>query len=139
MSCSGAVVLGGRFPAEVIAHAVRLYFRFSLSDRDVEELMLARGGRGVLRDHPAVVCAFQVWNEGSPSRRPWPPDGEAKTREHRAHPHGTRRSPHQVDNTLFCPLVYLPSAEVRTVNTSAPDDRPTTLIHLRQHLRGKAQ
>ena len=34
---------GYRFPAEIISHAVWLYFRFSLSYRDVEELMAARG------------------------------------------------------------------------------------------------
>ena len=32
-----------RFPAEVIRHAVWLYFRFSLSLRDVEELLARRG------------------------------------------------------------------------------------------------
>ena len=32
-----------RFPADIIRHAVWLYFRFSLSFRDVEELMAARG------------------------------------------------------------------------------------------------
>ncbi len=32
-----------RYPAEIIAHTVWLYFRFSLSFRDVEELMAARG------------------------------------------------------------------------------------------------
>ncbi len=32
-----------RFPAEIISHAVWLYFRFCLSYRDVEELMAARG------------------------------------------------------------------------------------------------
>jgi transposase-like protein len=32
-----------RFPADVIRHAVWLYFRFGLSFRDVEELMAARG------------------------------------------------------------------------------------------------
>ena len=32
-----------RFPAEIISHAIWLYFRFSLSYRDVEELMAARG------------------------------------------------------------------------------------------------
>ena len=32
-----------RFPADVIRHAVWLYFRFSLSLRDVEELLAARG------------------------------------------------------------------------------------------------
>jgi hypothetical protein len=31
------------FPAEVISHCVWLYFRFSLSFRDVEELMSSRG------------------------------------------------------------------------------------------------
>src|SRR5215212_4464560 len=32
-----------RFPPEIISHAVWLYFRFSLSYRDVEELLAARG------------------------------------------------------------------------------------------------
>ncbi len=32
-----------RFPPEIIAHAVWLYFRFALSYRDVEELLAARG------------------------------------------------------------------------------------------------
>ena len=34
---------GHRYPAEVIAHCVWLYFRFPLSFREVEELMLERG------------------------------------------------------------------------------------------------
>ena len=34
---------GYRFPAEIISHAVWMYFRFLLSYRDVEELMAARG------------------------------------------------------------------------------------------------
>jgi transposase-like protein len=40
-----------RFPAEIISHCVWLSFRFSLSYRDVEELMLERG---VLLSHEAV-------------------------------------------------------------------------------------
>jgi putative transposase len=32
-----------RFPGEIISHGVWLYFRFCLSYRDVEELLLARG------------------------------------------------------------------------------------------------
>ncbi len=32
-----------RFPADVIRHAVWLYFRFTLSLRDVEELLAQRG------------------------------------------------------------------------------------------------
>jgi putative transposase len=34
---------GFRFPQEIIAHAVWLYFRFNLSYRDVEELLAERG------------------------------------------------------------------------------------------------
>jgi putative transposase len=34
-----------RYPVEIISHAVWLYFRFCLSYRDVEELLLARGVR----------------------------------------------------------------------------------------------
>jgi transposase-like protein len=33
---------GFRFPPEIISHAVWLYFRFSLSFRDVEELLVQR-------------------------------------------------------------------------------------------------
>ena len=32
-----------RFPPEIISPAVWLYFRFTLSYRDVEEMMFARG------------------------------------------------------------------------------------------------
>ncbi len=32
-----------RFPTEIISHCVWLYFRFSLSFRDVEEMMNERG------------------------------------------------------------------------------------------------
>src|ERR1700726_409003 len=34
---------GFRFPPEIISHAVWLYFRFSLSFRDVEEFLAQRG------------------------------------------------------------------------------------------------
>ena len=34
---------GHRYPVEIIAHCVWLYFRFPLSYREVEELMLQRG------------------------------------------------------------------------------------------------
>jgi len=34
---------GYRYPAEIISHAVWLYHRFTLSFRDVEELLAARG------------------------------------------------------------------------------------------------
>ena len=34
---------GFRFPAEIISHCIWLYFRFSLSFRDIEEIMAERG------------------------------------------------------------------------------------------------
>ncbi len=42
-SAAPASSKGFRFPQEIIAHAVWLYHRFSLSFRDVEELLFARG------------------------------------------------------------------------------------------------
>ena len=34
---------GFRFPSEIISHAVWLYFRFTLSFRDIEEILAYRG------------------------------------------------------------------------------------------------
>src|SRR4051794_30000152 len=42
---------GYRFPAEVISHAVWLYFRFPLSLRNVDEILAARG---ILVSHETV-------------------------------------------------------------------------------------
>ena len=42
-SNTSAAYKGYRFGAEIISHAVWLYFRFPLSYRDVEELMAERG------------------------------------------------------------------------------------------------
>jgi transposase-like protein len=38
-----------RFPPEIIQHAVWLYLRFALSDRDVEELLAERGSRSPMK------------------------------------------------------------------------------------------
>ena len=43
MKSSDSLYHRRRFPAEIISHCVLLYFRFSLSYRDVEEIMVARG------------------------------------------------------------------------------------------------
>jgi len=43
MTTSESLYHRHRFPAEIISHCVWLYFRFSLSFRDVEELMSSRG------------------------------------------------------------------------------------------------
>ena len=39
---------GYRFPPDIIAHAVWLYFRFHLSFRDVQDLLAERGTLGLL-------------------------------------------------------------------------------------------
>jgi putative transposase len=43
MSKTKSVYRGHRFPATVINHPVRWYFRFQLSLRDIEELLFERG------------------------------------------------------------------------------------------------
>jgi putative transposase len=43
MNVSPSLYRRHRFPAEVISHCVWLYFRFSVSYRDVEEMMAMRG------------------------------------------------------------------------------------------------
>jgi putative transposase len=64
-----------RFPAEIISHCVWLYYRFSLSYRDVEELM---ADRGVTLSHESVRywCRKfgQVYANRLRRRRPRPGD-----------------------------------------------------------------
>ncbi|MCX5505726.1 IS6 family transposase (plasmid) [Streptomyces sp. NBC_00053] len=66
---------GHRYPVEIIAHCVWLYFRFPLSFREVEELMLERG---VLVSHETVrrwCTKFgQVYANGLRRRRVQPGD-----------------------------------------------------------------
>lgn len=37
------IYVGFRYPSQIISHVVWLYFRFSLSFRDIEEWMASRG------------------------------------------------------------------------------------------------
>ena len=49
---------GYRFPPEVIDHAIWLYLRFTLSFRDVEDLLAERGGNSRAKTvglQPAMV------------------------------------------------------------------------------------
>ncbi|RKT13570.1 hypothetical protein B0G69_6738 [Paraburkholderia sp. RAU2J] len=56
---------GHRFPASIISHAVRRYFRFQLSLHDIEELLFERGvvvsqesiRRGTISSAPASHIA----------------------------------------------------------------------------------
>ena len=45
---------GYRFPPDIIQRAVWMYLRFTLSFRDVEELLAERGNRGHLRECPPM-------------------------------------------------------------------------------------
>ena len=56
-----------RFPPDVIRHAVWLYFRFTLSFRDVEELLAQRGIEFSLRDGSVLDAEVRS------SLRPQPP------------------------------------------------------------------
>jgi transposase-like protein len=42
-SAASSLYKGHRYPAEIISHGAWLYHRFTLSYRDVQEMMLARG------------------------------------------------------------------------------------------------
>jgi hypothetical protein len=57
MSASRHLYRGFRFPAEIIAHAVWLYRCFSLSLRDVELILAARGVT-VSYEHPGLGYPF---------------------------------------------------------------------------------
>jgi putative transposase len=53
---------GHRYPVEVISHCVRLYFRFPLSFREVEELMLERGmtvSHETVRRWLSTACTYK--------------------------------------------------------------------------------
>ncbi len=43
MKSTRSLYHGHRYPAEIISHAVWLYYRFSLSFREVEDLLAERG------------------------------------------------------------------------------------------------
>jgi putative transposase len=66
---------GFRFPVEIISHCVWLYYRFPLSLREVEEMMLARG---VTVSHETIrqwTGKFgQAYANGLRRRRPRPGD-----------------------------------------------------------------
>lgn len=56
---------GHHFPASVISCAVRWYFRFNLSLRDIEELLLERGVVATYETvAPIRTGRFQRWQSG---------------------------------------------------------------------------
>ena len=75
-----------RFPAEIIQHAIWLYLRFTLSYRDVEELLAERGldvsyetvRRWVLKFGPLITRKLRQ-GRPRPSAR-WHLDGVSRTR-----------------------------------------------------------
>jgi transposase-like protein len=68
-----------RVPADIIRHSIWLYARFTLSDRDVEE-MLAERGMDVSYETPAPLVPVVRTDRRRPSaprppqaQRPWAP------------------------------------------------------------------
>ena len=58
---------GYRFPPEIIQQAIWLYLRFTLSLRDVEDLLAERGIM-VLRDRSALGESFRAHDRGGPAQ-----------------------------------------------------------------------
>ena len=56
---------GYRFPAEIVSHAVWLYFRFPLGLRMVEELLAARG---IIVSHETVRQWARKFGQQLPTR-----------------------------------------------------------------------
>jgi hypothetical protein len=67
-----------QFPAEIIQHATWLYLRFTLSYRDVEELLAERGIKNFRRNRPALGPEIR------PCLCPQPAPATAKTDRHLA-------------------------------------------------------
>ncbi|MGF6839275.1 hypothetical protein QF001_003142 [Paraburkholderia youngii] len=61
MKKSKSLYHGQRFPAGVISCAVRWYFRFELSLRDIEELLFERG---VIVTYETIRCWFDKFGKG---------------------------------------------------------------------------
>lgn len=51
------IYAGYRYPAQIISHAVWLYHRFTLSFRDIEELLASRG----------IVVSYETYGNGAKS------------------------------------------------------------------------
>jgi putative transposase len=65
---------GYRFPAEVISHCVWLYFRFCLSFRDVQQMMLERGievSHEAIRPSSALSYARRLRRRGGRHGDTW--------------------------------------------------------------------
>ena len=59
-TASPSAYKGFRYPQEIISHAVWLYFRFSLSYRDVEDLLAERG----------IIVTYETIRQRSRKMRP---------------------------------------------------------------------
>ncbi|SDE49760.1 hypothetical protein SAMN04487779_10444 [Belnapia rosea] len=64
LPAASSLYAGFRFPAEVISHAVWVYFRFPLSLRMVEEMLAARG---IVVSHETVRQWALKFGQSSPT------------------------------------------------------------------------
>ena len=63
-----------RFPAEIIQHAIWLYLRFTLSYRDVEELLAERGLDVSYETVRPLGAEIRPVNRAQAAARPAPPE-----------------------------------------------------------------
>jgi hypothetical protein len=142
---------GFRYPVEIISHCVWLYYRFPLSLREVEEMMLARGvtvSHETIRKRTllGVKCLFdqtaQVWSAVRWPRIAARPDGPGApieqlrasgTFQPRARPAGSRTPP-------LLGICSWTRPTTRTSSLSATKDRyrgrPATAIDRPSMARG---
>src|SRR5713101_3820407 len=87
------------FPAEIISHAVWLYFRFCLSFRDVEELLFERG---VVVTYEAIRkwCRKFGQHYANQLRRRRPPRGRIASRDARPSTGPEKRSAQRAGQRL---------------------------------------
>lgn len=76
--CVAVAQKGHRYPVEVISHCVWLYFRFPLSFREVEKLMLQHGVVASYETVPAVVPTVRAGLCRQAAPPPPPPPAPAR-------------------------------------------------------------
>lgn len=118
-----------RFPVEIIAHAVWLYYRFPLSFRDVEDLLAERG----------IEVSFQTVSEWAAKFKP-PPNvtlvmfaGVKKSLAYRvlsaAMPNAHIKTPSDRNGSAFCSTCDLPIKVCRNLPCSVTDDLSGKPLH----------
>jgi hypothetical protein len=120
---------GFRYPVEVISHCVWLYYRFPLSFREVEEMMLERGAlAGRSRAAPSRArSAEQSWNRSTTpcsGGSTMLPAGPATGPSHNVRVEATQRRLGRISQLGRSGTTVTAARAPRDVSTSAQDHGP---------------